>query len=50
MKEMVRERSKSYRDYNDLFSNLIEANEAEKGQKLTDEELIGNIFIFLIGM
>lgn len=48
MKEMVKERSKSYRDYSDLFSNLIEANEAEEGQKLTNEELIGNIFIFLI--
>lgn len=32
----------------DLFSNLLAASELEDEQKLTDSELIGNIFMFLI--
>ncbi|TFK60268.1 cytochrome P450 [Pluteus cervinus] len=33
----------------DLFSNLLEANEGDdSGQKLTKDELIGNVFIFLL--
>ena len=47
---MIDDRSKSYRDCSDLFSNLIAANENDsEGLRLTDEELVGNIFIFLIG-
>ena len=47
---MIRDRTSSYRDYNDLFSNLMAANENDsEGSKLTDEELTGNIFVFLIG-
>jgi cytochrome P450 len=50
MREMIHDRSKSYRDCSDLFSNLIAANENDsEGLRLTDEELVGNIFIFLIG-
>jgi hypothetical protein len=47
---MIADRASSYRDYSDLFSNLLAANENDsEGLKLTDEELTGNIFIFLIG-
>ena len=47
---MIDDRSKSYRDYSDLFSNLIAANENDSdGLRLTTEEMVGNIFIFLIG-
>jgi hypothetical protein len=50
IQEMIQERIKSYRDYSDLFSNLIAANENDgEGLRLTDQEMIGNIFIFLIG-
>jgi cytochrome P450 len=47
---MMRERAKSYRDHSDLFSNLMAANAKDnEGLSLTDQEVIGNIFIFLIG-
>jgi cytochrome P450 len=47
---MIDDRSKSYRDCSDLLSNLIAANENDsEGLRLTEEELVGNIFIFLIG-
>jgi cytochrome P450 len=50
VREMIVDRGSSYRDYSDLFSNLLAANENDsEGLKLTDEELTGNIFIFLIG-
>ncbi|PVF96184.1 cytochrome P450 [Serendipita vermifera] len=49
MREMMKERAKSYRDHNDLFSNLMAANaEDNEDLSLTEEEVIGNIFIFLI--
>ncbi|KAG8812952.1 hypothetical protein FRC17_001739, partial [Serendipita sp. 399] len=49
IREMIRDRASSYRDYSDLFSNLIAANEQDsEGLSLLDEELMGNIFIFLI--
>lgn len=51
MEEMVRQRQEEGQGNNhDLFSNLIEANQAEDdgAQKLTEQELIGNIFIFLV--
>lgn len=48
--EMIHERTKNYRDFSDLFSNLIEANENDdEGLRLTTPEMMGNIFIFLIG-
>jgi cytochrome P450 len=47
---MIQERTKSYRDCSDLFSNLIAANENDsEGLRLTDQEMVGNVFIFLIG-
>jgi cytochrome P450 len=47
---MIHDRANSYKDYSDLFSNLLAANENDsEGLKLTDEELTGNIFIFLLG-
>jgi cytochrome P450 len=47
---MIHERENSYQDHNDLFSNLLAANSKDgEGLKLTNEELTGNIFIFLIG-
>jgi cytochrome P450 len=50
MLEMVHERENSYQDHSDLFSSLLAANANDgEGLKLTNEELIGNIFIFLIG-
>ncbi|PVF97229.1 cytochrome P450 [Serendipita vermifera] len=49
MQEMVRERAKNYNDHSDLFSNLMAANARDnEGLRLTDQEVIGNIFIFLI--
>lgn len=48
--EMIRDRAESYEEYNDLFSNLMAANERDdEGLKLTNEEVAANIFIFLIG-
>lgn len=39
-----------YSPIQDLFSNLLAANENDdEGLRLTEEELVGNIFIFLIG-
>lgn len=50
MGEMIRDRAQSYEEYNDLFSNLMAANERDdEGLKLTDEEVAANIFIYLIG-
>jgi cytochrome P450 len=50
MQEMREERVKSSHDHSDLFSNLIAANaEDNEGLRLTDQEVFGNIFIFLIG-
>jgi cytochrome P450 len=47
---MIHDRENSYQNYNDLFSNLLAANANDsEGLKLTNEELTGNIFIFLIG-
>ncbi|CAG8727334.1 6561_t:CDS:2, partial [Acaulospora colombiana] len=47
--EMIKERAKSYNDHSDLFSNLMAANAKDNdGLRLTDQEVIGNIFIFLI--
>jgi len=47
---MITTRASNYRDYNDLLSNLLAANDNDsEGVKLTDEELVGNIFVFLIG-
>jgi cytochrome P450 len=47
---MIQERTKNYRDYSDLFSNLIAANENDsEGLRLTDQEMVGNVFIFLLG-
>ncbi|OSX58093.1 hypothetical protein POSPLADRAFT_1061204 [Postia placenta MAD-698-R-SB12] len=54
IKEMIRERQTSTQEEGrpDLLNNLLEANgDSEiKGEKpLTDEELIANVFIFLLG-
>jgi cytochrome P450 len=49
MKEMMKERAKNYDEYNDLFTNLMAANAEDDGLSLSEEEVIGNIFIFLIG-
>jgi cytochrome P450 len=47
---MIQERTQSIEQHNDLFSNLISANETDdEGLKLNDQDLMGNIFIFLIG-
>ncbi|KIM26275.1 hypothetical protein M408DRAFT_194729 [Serendipita vermifera MAFF 305830] len=49
MVEMIQDRANSYQNYNDLFSSLLAANAHDsEGLKLTDDEVIGNIFIFLI--
>ncbi|PVF97230.1 cytochrome P450 [Serendipita vermifera] len=49
MQEMMNERAKNYHDHSDLFSNLMAANaKNNEGLSLTDQEVIGNIFIFLI--
>ncbi|KAG8764895.1 hypothetical protein FRC15_007343, partial [Serendipita sp. 397] len=48
MHGFVHERSRN-NDYQDLLSNLIAANENDgEGLKLTEDEVVGNIFIFLI--
>jgi cytochrome P450 len=49
MKEMMKERAENYDEYNDLFTNLMVANAEDDGLSLSEEEVIGNIFIFLIG-
>jgi len=47
---MIHDRENSYEDHNDLLSNLLAANANDgEGLKMTNEELTGNIFIFLIG-
>lgn len=47
--EMIHDRENSYQGHTDLFSNLLAANaNNSEGLKLTNEELTGNIFIFLI--
>ncbi|KAF9451960.1 cytochrome P450 [Macrolepiota fuliginosa MF-IS2] len=50
MREMIRDRQASeVEDKHDLFSSLIHANKEElEGASLTEEELMGNIFIFLV--
>ncbi|KXN85347.1 Cytochrome P450 3A24, partial [Leucoagaricus sp. SymC.cos] len=50
MLEMIRDRQASeVQDKHDLFSSLIHANREElEGISLTEEELMGNIFIFLV--
>ncbi|KAF8726525.1 hypothetical protein AX14_007768 [Amanita brunnescens Koide BX004] len=48
MKEMVHERLASMKtERHDLFANLLEANSLDEGA-LTNDELIGNVFIFLL--
>ena len=54
MKAMVVERKvaiESGADGSDLFSSLVKANSLETGENgergLTEEELIGNVFVFL---
>ncbi|KAG8801083.1 hypothetical protein FRC17_006727, partial [Serendipita sp. 399] len=48
MHRFIQERSGNH-DYEDLLSNLISANENDgEGLKLTEDEVVGNIFIFLI--
>jgi len=50
MREMIREREAAeVQDKHDLFSSLIHANKEEmEGVNLTEDELMGNIFIFLV--
>ncbi|OSD01453.1 cytochrome P450 [Trametes coccinea BRFM310] len=52
LKEMVQNRrsAKVKEERHDLFSNLLDANEGEldSDAKLTDSELLGNVFIFLV--
>ncbi|KAG1822549.1 cytochrome P450 [Suillus subaureus] len=53
LKEMIHERRGSqYEDNNDLLSSLLSANDGDNLSKsevkLSDSELIGNIFIFLV--
>uniref|UniRef100_A0A8H7XL65 Cytochrome P450 n=1 Tax=Psilocybe cubensis TaxID=181762 RepID=A0A8H7XL65_PSICU len=50
MAEMVQERTASEKaERHDLFTNLLEANNDDSdGVRLTSDELIGNIFIFLL--
>ncbi|KIJ37614.1 hypothetical protein M422DRAFT_211371 [Sphaerobolus stellatus SS14] len=52
MLEMSQERRQALikgEEYADLFSSLIQCNEGEKGaEMLSDQELIGNIFILLL--
>lgn len=44
----ARKSAETRQERDDLFSNLLEANEdsEDRGAKLTTEELLGNIFIF----
>ncbi|KAF5354196.1 hypothetical protein D9756_007136 [Leucocoprinus leucothites] len=49
MLEMIDARQKSQKvERHDLFSSLLEANNDEDGEALSTDELIGNIFIFLL--
>ncbi|KAL1946312.1 hypothetical protein VTO73DRAFT_15439 [Trametes versicolor] len=52
LEEMVKERRESTKNQerHDLLSNLLDANEGalESDAKLTDDALLGNIFIFLV--
>jgi cytochrome P450 len=51
MPEMIKERrlSDDKDERRDLLSNLIAANETEDAKfKLSDRELIANVFIFLV--
>ncbi|KAL9709164.1 hypothetical protein Ac2012v2_007518 [Leucoagaricus gongylophorus] len=50
MREMIKDRqSAEVQDKHDLFSSLIHANKEETElTALTDEELMGNLFIFLV--
>lgn len=49
MKEMITEREKSLESSrHDLFSKLIEASRDEGAASLDEDEIIGNIFIFLV--
>ena len=49
MHQFIQQRSGN-NNYEDLLSNLISANENEgEGLRLTEDEVVGNIFIFLIG-
>ncbi|KAI3602256.1 cytochrome p450 [Moniliophthora roreri] len=53
MQDMINEArvSDAAREKDDLFSNLLKANdiaEGEEGRKLDDSELIGNTFMFLL--
>ncbi|KAH9899366.1 cytochrome P450 [Cubamyces lactineus] len=52
LREMVQERrSATYKEARyDLFTNLLDANEGEADSKakLTDSELLGNVFIYLV--
>ncbi|TFK44816.1 cytochrome P450 [Crucibulum laeve] len=50
MSEMIKERQYSEsKERHDLFSSLLEANNQDLDEaKLTESELIGNIFIFLV--
>jgi cytochrome P450 len=50
IQEIIQERRKSNRDCSDLLSNLIAANENDSEHlRLTDQEIVGNVFIFLVG-
>lgn len=47
---MIQERSKSHQIHDDLLSNLIAANKNnDEGRQLTEDEVVGDIFMFLIG-
>ncbi|TFK73973.1 cytochrome P450 [Pluteus cervinus] len=50
MKEMIDERQNSDKGLkHDLFNSLLDANDVDDlSQRLTDDELLGNIFIFLV--
>ncbi|KIJ37613.1 hypothetical protein M422DRAFT_177891, partial [Sphaerobolus stellatus SS14] len=52
MLEMIEERRLSLakgEEYADLFSSLLQGSEAEEGdERLSDKDLIGNIFVFLL--
>ncbi|TBU39902.1 cytochrome P450 [Dichomitus squalens] len=52
MQEMIvaRRTAEVKEERHDLFSSLLDANEglAESGEKLTDDGLLGNVFIFMV--
>ncbi|KAL9714733.1 hypothetical protein Ac2012v2_001392 [Leucoagaricus gongylophorus] len=49
MREMIKDRQSSeVQDKHDLLSSLIQANKETELTALTDEELMGNLFIFLV--